>query len=80
MFFGGRQVAAQVERELGPALGTCEQIVQHPVDACREILQHFGPPASGSVAPAGAPGQTKAEPEPVQKEAPAGEKGNNGKH
>jgi proteasome lid subunit RPN8/RPN11 len=72
--FGGRQVAAQVERELGPALGTCEQIVQHPVDACREILQHFGPPASGSV------GESKAESAPVQKEAPAGGKGNNGKH
>ena len=78
--FGGRQVAAQVDRELGPALGTCEQIVQHPVDACREILQHLGPSASGSIDPADATGETKVEHEPARKAVPAGEKGNNGKH
>jgi proteasome lid subunit RPN8/RPN11 len=78
--FGGRQVAAQVERELGPALGTCEQIAQHPVEACREILQQLAPPVAGSAAPAGATGQTKVEHGPAQKQDPAGEKGNNGKH
>lgn len=78
--FGGRQVAAQVERELSPTLEACQQIAQHPVEACRDILQHFAPPASASVAPADAMDNTKAEHEPAQKQGPAGEKGNNGRH
>lgn len=78
--FGGRQVAAQVERELSPTLEACQQIAQHPVEACRDILQHFAPPASASVAPTDATGNTKAEHEPAQKQGPAGEKGNNGRH
>jgi hypothetical protein len=73
-----------VDRELSPTLEACQQIAQHPVEACREILQHYAPPdappALGSVAPADASGDNKAEHEPAQKQGPAGEKGNNGKH
>jgi len=78
--FGGRQVAGQLERELPPALEACQQIAQHPVEACREILQQFAPPALGSMTPADATGQSKTEDKPAQKQVPAGEKGNNGKH
>ena len=78
--FGGRQVAGQVERELSPTLAACQQIADHPVEACRDILQHFAPPVSGAAAPADAQSEIQPEHKPAQKQGPAGEKGNNGKH
>ncbi len=77
--FGGRQVARQVERELGPALGTCQQIVQHPIEACRALLQDMAP---GPAAPAGVPaaGDAKAGQQPAPAQKPDAQKGNNGKH
>jgi proteasome lid subunit RPN8/RPN11 len=35
-FFRDRQVA-----RIAPALEVCQQITEHPVEACQEILQHF---------------------------------------
>lgn len=78
--FGGRQVAGQVERELSPTLAACQQIADHPVEACRDILQHFAPPVSGAAAPADAQSEIQPEHKPAQKQGPAGEKGNNAKH
>ena len=66
---GGRRVAAQLDRELngqfGAALQQCEQIAQHPVEACREILRQFSPAGTSEQ-----PAQTK----PIQKPR------DNGKH
>jgi proteasome lid subunit RPN8/RPN11 len=78
--FGGRQVAGQFEHDVAPTLEACQQIAQHPVEACREILQQLAPPLSGSITPADTPGQSKKEDKPAQKQVPAGEKGNNGQH
>ena len=70
--FGERSVAKKVETELGPALGACQQILEHPVQACQDILQHYGPAPSGGGLP------LEIQPKPAQPSAPAG-KGNNGK-
>lgn len=67
---GGRRVAAQLDRELngqfGAALQQCEAIAQHPVEACREILQQFSP--GGSI------------PQPAQPPQPTQKPRDNGKH
>jgi proteasome lid subunit RPN8/RPN11 len=74
--FGERQVARQVDRELGPALGMCQQIVQHPVEACRALLREVSPAAE---APGGAASDAKSglQPGPAQNAAP--KKGTDGK-
>jgi len=60
-----------------PLLGTCQQIVQHPIEACQEILQQLMPLPS---APAiqGTPEVQNPPPSRQREKAPAG-KGNNGK-
>lgn len=73
--FGEQRVAKRVEQELGPTLGTCQQIVEHPVQACQEILQHFGPGPAGTVA---LPAEIEPQPAPLQPKPPA-VKGKNGK-
>ncbi len=48
---GERQIAKQVERELGPMLGACQEMTRHPVEACQAILQQLGPLPGASVSP-----------------------------
>ena len=75
--FGERQVAHQVERELGPALGMCQQIVQHPMEACRALLQELPPGAEATGAGPATNAKSGPQPAPAQNAAP--KKGNDGK-
>ena len=78
--FGGQQAAREIERQVGPALGTCQQIVQHPVEACQDILQHLMPvsPASAASGGAGIPEVKPAQKAPRQQEKTPAEKGKDG--
>jgi proteasome lid subunit RPN8/RPN11 len=67
-------------RQVAPLLQDYQQILEHPVDACRVLLQPYmsaPPEQNGAVAPAPIPEQ--AAPAPQQQE-PNAAKGNNGKH
>jgi proteasome lid subunit RPN8/RPN11 len=72
---GQRQMAAQVDRELnrefGAALRTCDQISQHPVEACRQILERYAPPGSA------VPGDNT---QPTQPKNPSQKKRQDDKH
>lgn len=66
--------------QLSPVLESYQQIMDHPIDACRVLLQPYisiAPDQRGIVAPSQAP-QIDS-PQPPQQKAPAA-KGNNGKH
>jgi proteasome lid subunit RPN8/RPN11 len=74
--------------QIAPTLGTCQQIVQHPVEACQQIFQHYLPQSLGPAVPPaspgvqGTPGPVPGNPRqslPQQEQAPA-QKGNNAKH
>jgi hypothetical protein len=65
--------------QLAPVVQTYQQIIDHPLDACRVLLQPYisiGPEQNGMVVPSQIPQQTA--PQPSQQKAPA-TKGNNGK-
>jgi proteasome lid subunit RPN8/RPN11 len=74
--------------QTAPLLGTCQQIAEHPVEACQEILQHFLAPSLGPAvspatpgiqgAPAPPPGNSRQS--APQQEQPPAQKGNNAKH
>ncbi|HEU4416894.1 MAG TPA: Mov34/MPN/PAD-1 family protein [Candidatus Angelobacter sp.] len=74
--------------QLAPVLGACQEISQHPIEACQQIMQQYlaMPPVMGS-AP-GSPGGSSVPGATEQKSAPASpqpekvppQKGNNGKH
>jgi proteasome lid subunit RPN8/RPN11 len=70
-------VLAAYEQRL-PALALCEQIVQHPVEACNEILR-MAPPSSLPSGPQIPESLKPSQPLPNQEE-PAPGKGTNGKH
>jgi proteasome lid subunit RPN8/RPN11 len=66
-------------RQVDPVLRTYQQILDHPVDACRVLLQPYMqgiPDQNAPIAPAQSPQQAAPQP---QAKAPA-EKGTNGKH
>lgn len=66
-------------RQVDPVLRSYQQILDHPMDACRVLLQPYlqgAPDQSGAIAPAQSPQRAAPQPQP---KAPA-EKGNNGKH
>jgi proteasome lid subunit RPN8/RPN11 len=66
-------------QQLGPVVESYQQIMDHPIDACRVLLQPYisiAPEQNGIVAPAQIPPQ--AAPQPPRQKAPA-TKGNNGK-
>ncbi len=65
--------------QLAPVVESYQQIMEHPLDACRVLLQPYmsiAPQENGLVAPSQVPQQ--ALPQPQQQKAPAA-KGNNGK-
>jgi len=65
--------------QLAPVVESYQQIMDHPLDACRVLLQPYisvAPQQNGLVAPSQVPQQ--ALPQPQQQKAPAA-KGNNGK-
>ena len=65
--------------QLAPVVESYQQIMEHPLDACRVLLQPYlsvAPQENGLVAPSQVPQQ--APPQPPQQKAPAA-KGNNGK-
>jgi proteasome lid subunit RPN8/RPN11 len=65
--------------QVAPVLESYQQIMNHPIDACRVLLSPYmsiAPEQNGIVAPTQIPPQ--AEPQPQQQKAPA-PKGNNGK-
>jgi proteasome lid subunit RPN8/RPN11 len=65
--------------QLAPVVESYQQIMEHPLDACRVLLQPYmsvAPQQNGLVAPSQVPQQTS--PQPPQQKAPAA-KGNNGK-
>ena len=65
--------------QLAPVVESYQQIMEHPLDACRVLLQPYmsvAPQENGLVAPSQVPQQTS--PQPQQQKAPAA-KGNNGK-
>lgn len=65
--------------QLTPVMESYQQILDHPIDACRVLLQPYisiAPEQNGMVAPSQIPQQ--ASPQPPQQKAPA-TKGNNGK-
>ncbi len=64
--------------KMAPLLGTCQQIVQHPVEACQQILQRFDPSLSAPDLP-GLPAVQSPPQHPQQQEKAPG-KGSNGKH
>jgi len=74
-FIGGHEY---LRYKLAPALAGCQQIAEHPIEACAQILQRYAP----SLMAPGIPGipemQGPQQPQPQEK-APAG-KGSNGKH
>src|SRR6478735_7390874 len=64
--------------QVAPVLESYQQIMDHPIDACRVLLQPYisiAPEQNGIIAPAQTPQQTSPQP---QQKAPA-PKGNNGK-
>lgn len=66
-------------RQVDPVIRSYQQILEHPMDACRVLLQPYmqaAPDQNGAVAPIQSPQQAAPQPQP---KAPA-EKGNNGKH
>ena len=66
-------------RQVDPVIRSYQQILEHPMDACRVLLQPYmqaAPDRNGAVAPVQSPQQAAPQPQP---KAPA-EKGNNGKH
>jgi proteasome lid subunit RPN8/RPN11 len=66
--------------QLAPVVQTYQQIIDHPLDACRVLLQPYisiAPEQNGMVVPSQIPQQTA--PQPSQQKAPAPQ-GNNGKH
>ncbi|MGC2697033.1 MAG: Mov34/MPN/PAD-1 family protein [Candidatus Angelobacter sp.] len=73
--------------QTAPLLGACQQVADHPVEACQQILQRYLPlPSESGVAPASpgtqtapAPEGQKSAPQSPQQSSPA-QKGNNGKH
>jgi len=65
--------------QLAPVVESYQQIMEHPLDACRVLLQPYmsvAPQENGLVAPSQVPQQ--ASPQPPQQKAPAAQ-GNNGK-
>jgi hypothetical protein len=72
--------------QIAPQLEACQQIAQHPVEACQDILRQALPPLVPA-APAAQPTENlnPSAPEkpkqaaPQQQKSPA-QKGNNGKH
>jgi proteasome lid subunit RPN8/RPN11 len=70
-------------RQVDPIMRSYQQILEHPVEACRVLLQPYMPnaPESGATAPIQTPQPRLPQPQPAspQPKAPA-EKGNNGKH
>jgi proteasome lid subunit RPN8/RPN11 len=68
--------------QVSPVLESYQQIMEHPVDACRVLLQPYismPPEQNGIVATPQAPPQQASPQKPQQQNAPA-TKGNNGKH
>jgi hypothetical protein len=61
-----------------PALNACQQIVEHPIQACQEILQQFLPPMPRDTGPA-MPQAQSPPPSPPANKSSAG-KGSNDKH
>jgi proteasome lid subunit RPN8/RPN11 len=68
--------------QVSPVLESYQQIMEHPIDACRALLQPYismPPEQNGIVATPQAPPQQASPQKPQQQNAPA-TKGNNGKH
>jgi hypothetical protein len=66
-------------QQLGRVVDSYQQIMDHPIDACRVLLAPYisiAPEQNGIIAPAQIP--PLAAPQPPQQKAPA-PKGNNGK-
>jgi len=81
--------------QMAPQLAVCDQIAQHPVESCQQILRQFSPPLEQApVAPPNVPGaetapapgaknpsaQQKSNPASPQPEKAPAQKGNDGKH
>lgn len=65
--------------QLAPVVQTYQQIMDHPIDACRVLLSPYipiAPEQNGIIAPSGVPQQSSPQ---AQQKAPAPQ-GNNGKH
>ena len=63
--------------QVAPVLGACQQIAQHPIEACQQILQQYQLPSDSGLAPAlpgtetaPAPGTQTAPPAPGVQSAP----------
>ena len=72
-FAGQRQMAGQMDRalngEFGAVLQQCDQIAQHPVESCRQILQQYSAPATSpsGESPAMVGSQSASPQQPAQK-------------
>lgn len=68
-----------LEWRWGPTVGMCQQVLQHPVEACEQIWQQLQPLRPAPAARGTPEMQNPPQPSQQQQNAPA-EKGSNGKH
>ena len=66
------------DHRVGPLLGTCQQVFEHPVEACQQLLRPYFSPSQIQPAP-DVPNLTNPVPS-ESKEKPKPTKGSNGKH
>lgn len=62
---------------LGPTLGACQQVVEHPLEACQQIYQQLMP---GTAGPGLRPGQNPQQSLPAKLSPGTSGKGSDGKH
>jgi proteasome lid subunit RPN8/RPN11 len=62
---------------LGPTLGACQQVVEHPLEACQQLYQQFMPGVAG---PGLRPAQNPHESQPARMPPGTSAKGSDGKH